>query len=315
MIGRHASLLACVALSGLLIPDPVPALAQGNVAIIPIDRTMWAVKRANVRSGMGTTFTKVGLLEVGEQVRVTGVGDDGEWLRIERPDGRYAFVYAPLLAAMPPQGALAPTTPAGRQTITYPYARYEGEVRDGLPHGRGTMTWNNGTRYYEGEWQAGKKHGQGIRTWPDGTRYEGGWRNDEHHGQGTKTYPNGARYEGKWRDGEYHGRGTYTWANGNRYEGEIRDGKEHGQGLWIGAGGAYYVGEWQAGNRHGQGSRFWANGSRYEGSWRDGKRHGQGVLIFVNGKRYGGEWRNGCFGKRGGRWAALGASAADCGFK
>ena len=66
----------------------------------PVDRVMQAVKRSNLRSGPGTTHDKVGLLDVGDEVRVTGVA--GDWLRIEAPDGGDAFIYGPLLAVAAP---------------------------------------------------------------------------------------------------------------------------------------------------------------------------------------------------------------------
>ena len=311
MIGGHAGLLACVALSGLLILGPVPALAQGNVAIIPIDRPMWVLKRANTRSGPGTSYDKVGLMDSGQKVRATG--EAGNWIRIQFASGRTAFIYAPLLSATPPAGQSQAAKPR-TQVITGSNARYEGEVRNGKPHGQGTIVWNDGDRY-EGEFVDGNRTGQGTYTWSSGNRYNGGWQNGEHHGRGTKTWTDGRQYEGDWQAG-----------------------KQHGRGLWIGADGAYYEGDWQASKWHGQGSRFWSDGSRYEGGWRDDKMHGQGimtysngdlyagtfrhdkphgqgVLILVDGRRYGGEWRNGCFGKRGGRWAALETSTADCGFK
>ena len=62
----------------------------------PADRVMQAVKRSNLRRGPGTTHDKVGLLAVGDEVRVTGAV--GDWLRIEAPAGGEAFVYGPLLA-------------------------------------------------------------------------------------------------------------------------------------------------------------------------------------------------------------------------
>ena len=80
-----------------------PRLAANHLSgvdLVPVSRLMRAVKRANLRSGPGTHFDKAGLLEVGEQVRVTG--EVGDWLRIEVSNGRTAFVYAPLLAAATP---------------------------------------------------------------------------------------------------------------------------------------------------------------------------------------------------------------------
>ena len=69
---------------------------RGGVDVVPVNRLMRAVKRSNLRSGPGTHYDKVGLLEVGQQVRVTG--EVGDWLRIKTPSGNTAFVHAPLLA-------------------------------------------------------------------------------------------------------------------------------------------------------------------------------------------------------------------------
>ena len=222
ILKRYAGRLACAVLISLLLPlTPARTCAQNDLTIIPVDRIMWAVKRANVRSGLGTTFAKVGLLDVGEQVRVTGVGARGEWLRIERPQGRSAFVYAPLLAAAPPQDARAP---AGRQILTYTNARYAGEVSSGKPHGLGTAIWHNGN-HYEGEWRDGQRHGSGIFTWTDGSRYEGRYVNGKPSGQGKYSWPDGAHYQGDFVDGKRTGHGRYVKASGEVVEGEWKDNK------------------------------------------------------------------------------------------
>lgn len=70
----------------------------------PVDRVMQAVKRSNLRSGPGTTYGKVGLLDVGDEVRVTG--EAGDWLRVEAPGGGEAFIHAPLLAEAADAAAL-----------------------------------------------------------------------------------------------------------------------------------------------------------------------------------------------------------------
>lgn len=64
------------------------------------ERRMRAVKRANLRSGPGTDHDRLGLLEIGDEVRVTG--EDGNWLRIELPQGGTAFVHGSLLAPADP---------------------------------------------------------------------------------------------------------------------------------------------------------------------------------------------------------------------
>ena len=186
---------------------------QPDVVVIPIaDRPMWAVKRANLRIGPGTSFAKIGLLEVGEEVRITG--EAGRWLRVELSSGRNAFVYGPLLSSRPAADearADAPGTEAGATRRRHQLAR----------HGRQVMTYNHGR--YEGEVRDGKRHGRRIMTWLNGHRYEGEWRNDRRHGRGTYTWPSGMRYEGKWSNGKKHGRGTYVSADGAVAEGTWRN--------------------------------------------------------------------------------------------
>ena len=279
--------LVCVVLAVALLQGPAPTFAQQRgLVIIPVERTMWAVKRANVRVGAGTHYGKVGLLEVGEQVRVTG--DAGDWLRIERPNGRTAFVYASLLGVTPP---VAPAQ-QGRQVITYNNARYEGEVRDGKEHGQGVLTWNNGTRY-DGGWRNGRHHGQGTKTWTDGRRYDGDWRDGELDGSGTYTWADGGHYQGGFRAGKLHGRGIRTWANGDRYEGNWRNGKHHGRGIKTWTDGRRYDGDWRDGELDGSGTYTWADGGHYQGGFRAGKLHGRGIRTWANGDRYEGHFVGG----------------------
>lgn len=105
--------LAAAVLVGVLLHQVTPAQAQqkagagqrllfaanyqGSFDVIEVNRLMRAAKRVNLRSGPGTDYEKIGVLEVGEVVWVTGeVGAD--WMRMVTRRGRVAFVYAPLLA-------------------------------------------------------------------------------------------------------------------------------------------------------------------------------------------------------------------------
>ena len=67
---------------------------DGTPDVAPADRMMQAKTRTNVRSGPSTDHAKIGLLEAGDEVRVTG--EAGEWLRIEAAGGT-AFVRGSLL--------------------------------------------------------------------------------------------------------------------------------------------------------------------------------------------------------------------------
>ena len=151
--------------------------------------TMYATKRSNVRVGPGTAYDKVGLLEVGDEVRVTD--KIGSWFKLEPKTGQQdQFVYGPLLTST-------------RSTIE-------------------TITYNNGDRYH-GQMQHGKRQGSGVYTWAYGDRYEGDFVDGKRTGRGIYTWANGNRYEGDFVDGKRTGRGTMVWKNGDRYEGSWKD--------------------------------------------------------------------------------------------
>lgn len=83
--------------------------------------------------------------------------------------------------------------------------------------GRGVMRYPNGEdttphthqAVYEGEWKNNLRHGRGKMTYADGSVYDGDWEDDEPSGWGTQVDFNGAIiYCGNWRYGKYHGEGT-----------------------------------------------------------------------------------------------------------
>ena len=185
----------------------LPATAQTSGATYQPSKVMSAVKRSNVRDGPGTRYKKIGLLKVGEKVRVTA--KKGSWFKLEPQAGqRNRFVYAPLLTTVRPESGTDSTK--------------SGSASSGLT--TRTITYNSGSRYH-GQTRNGKPHGRGIYTWSSGSRYEGEFRNGKRHGRGVYTRADGSRYEGEWRNGKKTGRGTYTFADGDRYTQEWRDGK------------------------------------------------------------------------------------------
>jgi len=152
---------------------------------------------------------------------------------------------------------------------------WSGDCVDGKGSGEGRevlISSEGDTVYvYEGNLRDGKPHGRGTYTQPDGFRYAGEWRDGKVHGHGTFTWANGHRYEGEVRDGKRTGHGIYIWPNGDRYEGEWHDGNRHGQGTMTWADGASYAGGWRNGKKHGHGISVHGNGTRYEVEYRDGE--------------------------------------------
>lgn len=63
-------------------------------------------------------------------------------------------------------------------TFTFPDGKkYDGEWKDGRPHGFGTMHNPRFGLTYEGQWKNGKRHGTGTLTGISGF-WKGEWEND-----------------------------------------------------------------------------------------------------------------------------------------
>ena len=70
---------------------------------------------------------------------------------------------------------------SAEESIEFEDGTYVGEVKDGLPHGQGTLTWPDGTEYV-GEFQDDLFHGQGTMTRSDGSVQTGRWEYDKYVG-------------------------------------------------------------------------------------------------------------------------------------
>lgn len=190
---------------------------------------------------------------------------------------------------------------------------YQGETKNGLFHGHGTLKYSNGS-YYEGLFKSGKFHGRGIRQFSNESRYEGdffegdmtgqasfsttdyqyvgSFREGEFEGQGKISYNNGVVYEGEFLNSLYHGVGVSDSAEGGRYEGEFKENYYHGKGEIVYKDGSVYRGQFEAGQYQGQG-RFSAEEIWYEGEFVDNQFSGKGEYQDARGNRYAGltnEW-------------------------
>ena len=143
---------------------------------------------------------------------------------------------------------------------------YEGEVKNGLYHGKGKFTWAD-VDVYEGDWVDGKRTGKGTITLPNGVVFEGDFVDDKVHGKGKFTWADGDVYEGDWVDGKRTGKGKLTWADGDIYEGDFVDGERTGKGKFTWANGDVYEGDFVDGKRADKGKFTWASGRVYEGDF------------------------------------------------
>lgn len=119
---------------------------------------------------------------------------------------------------------------------------YEGAVVDGLPHGKGKLTFENQCGYYEGEFERGLFHGRGFLEMPLFLCLEGVfYKQNFIKGKAIYYSPEfacaglevGAVYEGNFEDFLIVGSGKLTRPNGEVYEGEFQNAKPHGKGRLI----------------------------------------------------------------------------------
>ncbi|MFN0215473.1 MAG: caspase family protein, partial [Saprospiraceae bacterium] len=133
----------------------------------------------------------------------------------------------------------------------YRYAsnsKYTGQFKNSLRHGKGKMTYTDGS-IYEGPFNYGKKQGDG----------------------GTITYINGDKYAGQWSGDLPNGRGKYFFKTKERYEGNFVNGEFDGQGTMYYADGAYFTGGWKKSKKHGSGTLVSTDGEQKSGTWNQGK--------------------------------------------
>ncbi|MBQ9637635.1 MAG: hypothetical protein IJV36_07085 [Prevotella sp.] len=193
------------------------------------------------------------------------------------------------------------STGAAKREVVIDGNRYEGEIVDGKPHGKGTMYFAssdaNKRRSYEGNWANGLMEGNGTMTWQNDSKYVGDWSNNQQNGTGVLYYSNGRRYEGNFRNGVKHGQGTFIWTNGEKYIGNWDDDKIEGYGIYYYADGSRYEGNWTSGVINGKGTMYYSPNDElhrvsYEGGWQKGHLHGTGTMIWSTGQKYVGGWDN-----------------------
>lgn len=168
-------------------------------------------------------------------------------------------------------------------------AVYDGETRDDLFHGEGTLTWPDG-RYYEGAFRKGRLHGHGKLVDRRGCVQEGQFVDGVLHGQGQFTCDE-ATWQGRFEQGELV-EGSVSYTEGGSYQGEFRDLAPHGQGLWVTEAGQHYEGRFENGELV-EGRYRDEEGYQYEGQFRYFSFHGQGTLTRPDGVVIRGEFENG----------------------
>lgn len=104
------------------------------------------------------------------------------------------------------------TTPRERHFLDFG-GSYKGNFDDGEFSGSGTVRAGDGT-VYEGNWKNGMPHGKGKQVFPAGGTYIGDWAQGQREGWGTMEYVDKRVYEGEWSGGRRHGHGILKNARG-----------------------------------------------------------------------------------------------------
>lgn len=78
---------------------------------------------------------------------------------------------------------------------------YEGQFKNGMPHGKGRLMIVNGDMY-EGDFEYGIYNGTGTLYSGDNSIYKGSFHQGVKQGKGTITYADGKQYEGMFRNGK-----------------------------------------------------------------------------------------------------------------
>ncbi|KAL6844590.1 hypothetical protein ACP4OV_025249 [Aristida adscensionis] len=123
---------------------------------------------------------------------------------------------------------------------------------------------------YKGRCQEGVPEGKGRLTFSDGSFYDGLWRYGKRSGLGTLFHSNGDVYHGSWRDDLFHGKGWYYFHSGDRWFANFWKGKANGEARFYAKDGSIFFGHFQNGWRHGESLLVDANGSRWIEVWDEG---------------------------------------------
>ncbi len=117
-----------------------------------------------------------------------------------------------------------------KKNIIFPDGlKYVGVVKNGKPHGKGTLTYPEKGGKYVGQWKNGKYHGKGKLIDGGGGVYVGEFKNGKCDGYGDFKIRGGHKYSGNWKNGKHHGHGTLKrrgddWHHDEEYTGEFTNG-------------------------------------------------------------------------------------------
>jgi hypothetical protein len=168
---------------------------------------------------------------------------------------------------------------------------YQGEIRNGVFDGRGKLIqycldFVEKIFEYDGEWREGKPHGEGSEVIQNSITYTGQFVNGKKEGKGTMVYKDNTRYEGEFKNNEIEGFGVYK-TNAHQWTGTWKKGYLEGEGEQISfgqedeeepdsiSGNSTYKGGFKCGQKNGMGTYTWGTEfSEYRGHFSNGQLDG-----------------------------------------
>ena len=146
---------------------------------------------------------------------------------------------------------------------------------------------------YVGPLKNGKPHGKGTLTTPDGDVYVGEFKNGEPYGKGTLTTKDGDIYSGDFTSGELEGEGTFTFADGYSITGNFSNGVPDGMFTASNPDGTKIIVEFIDGEPSTKNvTVIYLDGKKYLGGWKDGSREGYGKMTYPDGTIQEGFWKD-----------------------
>ncbi|KAI5080868.1 hypothetical protein GOP47_0004051 [Adiantum capillus-veneris] len=119
--------------------------------------------------------------------------------------------------------------------MRYKNGMYKGRCQEGLPEGKGRLSYEDGSFYY-GLWKQGKRAGMGSFYYANGDVFQGYWRDDQKHGKGWFYFHTGDRLYADFWKGKANGEGRYYSAEGDVFFGYFKENWRHGEALSIESG-------------------------------------------------------------------------------
>ena len=158
-------------------------------------------------------------------------------------------------------------------------ASWTGACNGSVADGEGVLTWADpeGASVYEGALVGGKRHGRGRVTFGNGTVAEGIFANGREAGRWVARRADGAVIETPLVNGEIHGTMVYRFESGTVRETPYVNDEIHGTEVVRSANGDVIETPYVNGEKHGTEVRRWTSGSVIETPYVNGEIHGTEV--------------------------------------